>query len=669
MLEYFHFLQPLWLLALFPLALLFWLSFRSESRSGAWEKIIDPRLLPLLLQGEDRSTTKLAKLLLANAWIISVIALADPVWEKIPRPVFQTNAARVLVLDLSNSMLIDDLKPNRLSRARFKIEDILSRKEEGQTGLVLFAGDAFTASPLTRDTETIRSFLKILTPQLMPAQGSRVDLGLIKAHELFKQSGISNGQVLLIADGASRSNAALDATIDLAKDGHTVSVLGVGTEDGGELKFRNNESVSVKLETDTLRDIATQGGGKYHVITTNNADLQDVLIETTDNKASNEKALQQQEIKNEEWKSTGPFLLLLLLPLAALAFRRGWIFNIFIGFFLAGVVLQPQPVMAFSLDNLWQTLSENKEQRADNALRKQQFELASELADDPLRRGSAEYKQNKFDQALQSFKQANGADARYNEGNTLAKLKKYKEAIAAYDEALKLQTDMTDALENKKAIEELLKKEEEKHKDSENKSDSKNQQKDSDAAQQNQQQKSENQQSKDNKDQQGQQQEQNGAGQESDKNQQSKSETRKDEQPQKGQSADKDQQAKDDKAGENQFSEANKAMEEDKAHEAENDNTKTGEQQAKGEQKDEPGNTPSAENNPVQQAGENESNEANKNKEGTIDEAKALTKEEKMAAEQWLRRIPDDPGGLLRRKFKSQYQQRQRNQNNTEQPW
>ncbi|KAG1658105.1 hypothetical protein GQR58_023145 [Nymphon striatum] len=173
--------------------------FHSASSSKAWDKIIDPNLLPILLQGKNSGSAKFAKSLLALGWLITVIALADPVWEKIPRPIFQTNAARILVLDLSNSMLVDDLKPNRLARAKFKVEDILSLDEEGQTGLVLFAGDAFTASPLTRDTETIRSLLKILTPQLMPAQGSRADLGLLKAHELFKQAGIKNGQVLMIS--------------------------------------------------------------------------------------------------------------------------------------------------------------------------------------------------------------------------------------------------------------------------------------------------------------------------------------------------------------------------------------------------------------------------------------------------------------------------------------
>ncbi len=663
MLEQFHFLQPLWLLALLPLLVLFWLVFRSTSESKSWEKIIDPNLLPLLLQGKDRSTGKLAKLLLAIGWIISVVALADPVWEKTPRPIFQTNTARVIVLDLSNSMLIDDLKPNRLARARFKIEDILSRKEEGQTGLVLFAGDAFTASPLTRDTETIRSFLKILTPQLMPVQGSRADLGLVKAHELLKQSGINSGQVLLIADGAIRRNSALDAASDLVKDGHTVSVLGVGTEKGGELKFRNNESVSVKLESDTLSNIASSGGGNYHLITINNADLQNVLTKTVENKATNPSDLQQQELKNEEWKSTGPFLILLLLPLAALAFRRGWLFNVCIAFVLTGFMLQPQPVMAFSLDDLWQTLSKNKEQRADTALSQQQFERASELSNDPLRRGSAEYKLNKYAEALESFKQAKGAGARYNEANTLAKLKKYTEAIAAYDEALKLEADMEDAIENKKAIEDLLKKQEEKNEDSKNQSDTEKQHKESDTEQkQKDQQKSEDQQSKDNKNNQQQ------AGQQSDKNQQQQSDAKQGKKSGQQQQTSEQQENKD-KEQNNQFSDANKALEENKDSQSGKDKPEASQQQSKGAQKDESEKTPSTEEEVAQQMDEKESNDTNKNKKGTNDEAKELSKEEKMAAEQWLRRIPDDPGGLLRRKFRSQYQQRRRNQSNTEQPW
>jgi len=673
-LEQFNFLQPLWFLALLPLLLILWLLSRSASDSKAWAKVIDAKLLPLLLQGEDKKTGKLAKMLLAIGWLICVVALADPVWEKVSRPIFQTNTARVIVLDLSNSMLIDDLKPSRLARARFKVEDILSREEEGQTGLVLFAGDAFTVSPLTRDTETIRSLLKILTPQLLPAQGSRVDLGLNKAHELLKQSGVNNGQVLLIADGVSDNNLAIDAAESLAKDGHTVSVLGVGTEEGGILKFRNRNDITVKLESNNLTAIAQQGGGNYHLISANNADLQHLLSVQLDTKSKDDNELQKQDINSEQWKSTGPFLVLLLLPLAALAFRRGWLLNIFFAFFIVGTLIQPQTAMAFSLDNLWK----NKEQQADAALHQQQYEKVGGLSKDPMRRGSAEYKQEKYSEALESFKKGKGANARYNEGNTLAKLKKYKDAIAAYDKAIELKADMKDAIENKAAIEKLLKKQQQKSDQSKSK-----EQQDKDSEQKSEVSKKDQQQAND----------------DSENSPDKKTDNKKDQQKQSDQAGDKqnEQEQKNGKAGdkkkdseksaeskkdENQFSDANKELDKktkDKEPKpSENDAKSAAEnKQNKDHNQSEPGNksedkADSNKNDIKRGDKENsgtkdENNELNKSK-LSEEEAKELTKEEKMAAEQWLRRIPDDPGGLLRRKFRYQYRQR-RNSTRTEQPW
>jgi len=690
MLEQFHFTQPLWLFALIPLLLLLRLGFNAASSSKAWDKIIDPNLLPVLLKGKQSGSGRFAKSLLALGWMIAVVALADPVWEKIPRPIFQTNAARVIVLDLSNSMLVDDLKPNRLARAKFKIEDILSMDEEGQTGLVLFAGDAFTASPLTRDVETIRSLLKILTPQLMPAQGSRADLGLVKAHELFKQSGIANGQVLLIADGVSKSAAAIDAVKDLKKDGHTVSVLGVGTEAGGELRFRINQNVSVKLEADKLAEIAKQGGGKYHLISTSSADLSQVLIAHEAGNDATENTLQEQDINNEEWYSTGPLIILLLLPLAALAFRRGWLLNIAFVAISGGVLLQPQPVMAFSLDDLWTTLSQNKEQQADAALRTQQYEKASKLSQEPLRRGTADYKQGKFEEALKSFKKAEGADARYNEGNSLAKLKKYEEAVKSYEQALSLNPDMEDAKENKKAIEDLLKKQKEQNNsENQSKQDSKdNQQENSDSDSK----------SKDKKDQQnseGKEGENKGEqGEESSE----KSQSGEDQQESKQKSDKSSEDNKQKENDKNQFSDANKALDEkqDKEEQAPDseskqqdnadDEKKPGQEgNQSGEKKDEQmsadqdakkdgeQSTPEeAESVVEQEKAQKELDEEAKQaalKQSGEKKADDLTEEEKMAAEQWLRRIPDDPGGLLRRKFRSQYQQRRGNADNSEQPW
>ena len=187
--ETFHFLQPDWFYLLIPLAgiILFLLKPVSGS-SNPWLKVIDKDLLPWLKVKSAGSNSRHFAWLLAAGWIIAVIALANPVWEKLPQPVFQTDQARVIVLDLSLSMNSTDFKPTRIERARFKVSDILALKQEGVIGLVVFAGDAFVVSPLTRDAETIASQLQALKPGIMPVQGSRADLGLLKAAELLKQA-------------------------------------------------------------------------------------------------------------------------------------------------------------------------------------------------------------------------------------------------------------------------------------------------------------------------------------------------------------------------------------------------------------------------------------------------------------------------------------------------
>jgi len=537
--------------------------------------------------------------------------------------------------------LIADLKPSRLARARFKIEDILSEsftgKEEGQIGLVLFAGAAFTASPLTRDSETIRALLQVLTPRIMPSQGSRVDLGLKKAHELLTQAGVNNGQILLIADGVSDKKAAFSIVKAIRKSGHTLSVLGVGTEAGGvlpALRYRDGKKITVKLESEALQAIAQKGGGKYHLISTNNSDLKSVLSSPLMADKPQEK---NDDFNSQDWKSMGPLVLLFLLPLAALAFRRGWLFTILLASFGVLGLMQPQPVMAASSDEpqsqslvkSWNNLWRNKEQQADIALKQQEYEKAITLSKNPLMRGTAEYRKQDYEKALQNFKQAQGADARYNEGNTLAKMGKYQEAIKAYDDALQIQEKMEDALKNKAAIEKLLK---QKKKSKKDKGDG------------------------DNKEGKPSEEGEEGEGE----NGEGEGEEGKDDKDSKGKGG---KQSKDRK---NQFSDANKEL--DKKKKEDDSADKKDQKPSKKDSKDKGENSKNTSANEDQSDKEAEKKAKNKTEKGTKSEAKELTKEEKMAAEQWLRRIPDDPGGLLRRKFERQYQQR-RPSNDNEQPW
>ncbi len=671
MISQFHFVHPLWLLALIPLAALLWLVYQYKAGSGSqvWDKVIDANLLPLLLSGNDSKTSRSLFYLLGAGWLITVVALADPVWQKIPRPIFQTNAARVIVLDLSRSMLVPDLKPSRLARARFKIEDILSRKEEGQIGLVVFAGDAFTASPLTRDADTIRSLLQVLTPDIMPVQGSRADLGLAKAHELLVQAGINNGQVLLIADGVVGDLAVKQAK-KLSRHGFSVSVLGVGTKAGGKIpgfSMVNGVPIIAKLDKAALQAVAKAGAGSYQTITNSNADLADLLNPLVSNArvkgSENDTSKTPDNLDAQDWKSSGPYLILLLIPLAALAFRRGWLFNIVLLLGLSGMVLQPQPAMAFSFTDLWQ----RPDQQADKALKQQRFEQASQLAKDPLRRGSAEYKQGNYQKALESFLQAKGSDADYNRGNALAKLKKYQDAIKAYEQALKKDPGNQDAKANKEALEKLLKQQQQqqqkKQKRQQDQHNKENKQGDKQSGEKNK--------SGDKKPA-----EQNKSGDKKEtgnKNQNKKDQQGKDQQNQqgkKGTSKDKQQ---------NQFYDAAKKLEKDKQSAKDNaqknkqdgaTNTQKGDKEKS--KKDDKADNAKAEkqSEKLKQANQKQKNrKQDQLPQGTKATAEELSKEERMAAEQWLRRIPDDPGGLLRRKFIHQYRQRQQPAQAEVNPW
>lgn len=593
MAESFHFQQPEWFWVLIPILILLWLMRQAGEQSSAWKKVCDARLLPYLLDKPASSRFYLPLWLLAAGGLLAVTALADPVWEQQEQPVFRNEAARVIVLDLSNSMLSPDLKPSRLVRARYKVADILQQNLDGQTGLVVFAGDAFTVSPLTHDVDTIQALLSPLEPALMPAQGSRVDLGLQHAAGLMQQAGIRQGEILLIADGFDGQRA-IDAARQVSSDGYRVSVLGVGTDAGapiptgrgGFLRDQQGEIVVPALDQTALRELAGSGGGSFTAISSSDQDIDYLLSQMS---SANSEGAQETGMNTTVWQSNGPWLAVLLLPLAALAFRRGWLLVLVM--LLGGTVSVPQPAMALGWDDLWL----RADQQAARALQAGEPEQAAQLARDPALRGTAEYKAENFEAALDAFATQADVDAEYNQGNALAQLQRYEEAIAAYDRALKNQPDMADALHNKAEVEKLLQQQEEEQPQE----------------QQNQQQGE----SGENQDPQQGQQDQDAGGEQQDAQ---------NEPGEQGESVDQDD-------SEAQQADASSA---DEQQEGENKNAAEDSQQ-------------SAEAE-AEQAAEQQATAA----------AEPLDTEEQRAAEQWLRRIPDDPGGLLRRKFLYQYKQR-----------
>ncbi|HET6632659.1 MAG TPA: tetratricopeptide repeat protein [Rhodanobacteraceae bacterium] len=449
----FHFLHPLWLLALLPLPLVAWWLDRRLRGDAAFSRLVDAALLPLLL-APGRRGRRLPLGLLAGCWLVATLAFAGPTWERLPQPLVAQGGARVIALSLSDAMLARDLKPDRLTRARYKIRDLLAASGDTRNALVGYAGDAFVVAPLTGDAETITNLLSSLDPSVMPvggdATGRAIDLGV----KLLQQAGLKGGDILLVASSAG--DQAVAAARRALRAGVHVSVLAVGSAagapvgvpGGGLRKDASGNVVIAHLEAQRLQQVAAAGGGRYQPLRTDGADVAALREHhRTRGGADNRRATAPR------WRDRGPWLLLLLLPLAALVFRRGWLLVLP----LALLVL-PAPARAAPIPDLWH----NADQQAAAALAQGNAKHAAEVAADPAWRGAAEFRAGNYAAAARSYAKLKGADARYNQGNALAAQGKYREAIAAYERALKLDPTLKDAAANRKAIEDWLKRQQQK---------------------------------------------------------------------------------------------------------------------------------------------------------------------------------------------------------------
>jgi Ca-activated chloride channel family protein len=321
----FHFLRPEWLAAIPAwLALVVWVrkSLRTDS---SWTRICDPLLAPYVVDGGAGRRAGLFHALAAAAGVLALLALAGPVWRELPQPVFRGKSALVIALDVSKSMQVSDVAPNRLVRARHKIVDLLGRRVDGQTALVAYSGDAFAVTPLTDDTRTIEALLSSVTPDIMPTPGSRTDRAIDRARELLQQASAPRGRVLLVADGAG--GADLDGAVERLKEaGYTLSVIGVGTpegapipEGGGFVKNRQGNVVLSRLDEPALAALARQGGGAYARCRLDDADLRKVLAPRT--RATDDAV--RSALKTDRWREEGPWLLPMLMVLVLPLFRRG----------------------------------------------------------------------------------------------------------------------------------------------------------------------------------------------------------------------------------------------------------------------------------------------------------------------------------------------------------
>ena len=300
----FHFLHPAWLLVLPPLlVILSWFVWRQRT-AGNWSQVIDPALLPALrlpASGRHRSPWWL----IALAWTGASIALAGPAWHRVQTPAFSSPDNWVLLLDLSPSMTSADVPPDRATRARYAIDDLLSGARDARVGLIVFAGEAHTVVPLTGDVATLRTLLPPLSPGIMPEAGDQVAPALDEAGLLLRAAGARHGRVIVLTDGFADATEAFPAAQRLRARHAEVQVIGIGN-----------------APDDSLRRLASVGGGRIWSLT-------EVPQLTRQLQAEGNGPFDQErgesDIRVDVWRNEGFWLLPPLLLVATLLARRGWV--------------------------------------------------------------------------------------------------------------------------------------------------------------------------------------------------------------------------------------------------------------------------------------------------------------------------------------------------------
>ena len=511
----------------------------------------------------------------------------------------------MLVLDLSFSMLAADVKPTRIDRVRFKLEDLLNNFSEGETALVGYAGEAFIISPLTHDANTVSALLPGLHPNIMPVPGSRADLGVELASDLLSRSIGSQGHIILVTDGIEESEI---SAVKNASGANEFSILAVGTEAGspialkagGFLKDRNGAIVIPKLNLKPLRKLANQVNGELTLLSPDDRDVNQIIAAETSEGSYTE---DEQQRTSDKWNEEGPWLLLIVLPLTALLFRRGILFSIGL-IILPAFFALPDTVRAFSWDDLWL----RPDQQATELFYQGETDYASKLFEDNEWKATAAYRSGDFEKAAEQFAKQDNTRANFNRGNALAFAGRLQDAIDSYEKVLSDNPQHKDAKFNKKLVEDLLKKQ---NKSQQNKQQQNNKQDQSSESTQSQQK----------------------TGTEQDKNQ-------------SAEKKDSGEQQHDEEHGKN--------------------NQKGKEDQNEGSKKDQNKNQGEVNKNENKAADSTEQQKMASNSNPDLS-PEDRSKQQKL--EQWLRKIPDDPGRLLRNKMKREYQRRDKKQIESKQYW
>jgi Ca-activated chloride channel family protein len=252
------------------LVLLYFISRRRKlSRMG------DRELIKQLIPYSARTKRIVKVILFLLGFSSLILALCNLQTGSKLTEVKREGADIIVCLDVSNSMLAQDLQPNRLARAKYALEKMIDGLEGDRLGLVIFAGEAYVQLPITTDYDAAKLFLESINPGMVPVQGTDLSAAINKAAESFASDVGKNRAIILITDGENHDSEAIEAAEECGKKGIMISTIGVGSTNGvpiplvengevkGYRKDKQGQTIVTKLNSDLLKTIAGKANGVY----------------------------------------------------------------------------------------------------------------------------------------------------------------------------------------------------------------------------------------------------------------------------------------------------------------------------------------------------------------------------------------------------------------------
>lgn len=449
--EAFHFLRPEYLWLLVPAFIALILGLITIRRQEKWQKNIAPHLRKYVIHKGSEKKIKGLRIFTIIIIALAVLGLAGPAWEKIQIPGQILETPVVIVLDLSQSMMAEDLQPNRLERAKFKIYDLLKANPQARIALIGFAGTAHTIVPLTADYSILKSHIDGLRPGIMPVGGTNLQEAIQLADTLMLPVK-APGRIIIFTDDFT------DETLSIIKNQiinnkAVIDILPVNTVAGADiinpetkLPFKNKQGkvVHSSLNQSVLKKLSALDNVNVHSLTLDNSDMQLLAKLIKDKLSFREKETE----KEDEWEDRGLIFIIPLAFLVLLWFRKGWV--------IYSLVLMINLTACNDVDTSFNDLFVTKDYQAQREFDKGKYEEAAKLFQSPIHQGVAWYKAGRYEEAIKAFEQDSSAVGAYNLGLAYFKNGDYDQAAVAFENALELNPQMGDAAKNKELIQQLI---------------------------------------------------------------------------------------------------------------------------------------------------------------------------------------------------------------------